>query len=328
VTAEDYTQFLLATPKASTGTEAARVQPGGADGPAHDAFTRLLHRLEPEPAELRAEVAPLVDRTAGVRVVDDTTLDKPYARKIGLVTRHGSGKHRAVVDGINLISRVWAGGGRVYPTDYRRYQKAADGKTKNDHFRDMLAAAHGRGFRPRYVRFDGWYTGLDNLKLVRSVGGLFLGRLTCDRLVRLNRGPPTRLDAPPIAASGTVVWSPGYGLRKVFRAAARDGGAEYWVTNDPDLGDAGREELARQAWGVETYHRGLKPYTGVERCQARAARAQRNHIGLALRAFVRLEYHRAVTGVSWFQATWNIIRGAVRAYLAAPKYCLPSTTTA
>lgn len=328
VTAEDYAQFLLATPKASTGTEAARVQPGGPNGPAHDAFTRLLHRLEPEPAELWAEVAPLVDRTAGVLVVDDTTLDKPYARKIELVTRHWSGKHRAVVDGINLISLVWTGGGRVYPTDYRLYQKAADGRTKNDHFRDLLATAHERGFRPRYVLFDGWYTGLDNLKLVRSLGWLFLGRLKCDRLVRLNRGPPTRLGALPIAASGTVVWLPGYGLLKVFRTAARDGGAEYWVTNDPDLDDPGREELARQAWAVETYHRGLKQYTGVERCQARAARAQRNHIGLALRAFVRLEYHRAVAGVSWFQAKWDVIRGAVRAYLAAPMYCLPGTATA
>ncbi len=325
VTAEDYAQFLLATPRASTGAEAARVQPGG---PAHDAYTRLLHRLEPEPAELWAEVAPLVDRVAGVRVVDDTTLDKPHARRIELVTRHWSGKHRAVVAGINLITRVWADGGRIYPTDYRVYQRAADGRTKNDHFRELLATAHERGFRPRYVLFDGWYTGLDNLKLVRSLGGLFLGRLKSDRLVRVDRGPPTRLDALTIAESGTVVWLPGYGLLKVLRSAAPDGGAGYGVTNDPDRDAAGREERAREAWAVETYHRGRKPYTGVERCQLRTARAQRNHIGLAIRALVRLEYHRVVTGVTWFQAKWNIIRGAVGAYLVAPRYRLTPVATA
>ena len=328
VTPEDYAQFLLATPRASTCAEAARVQTAGPRAPSHDAFTRLLHRLEPEPAELWAEVAPLVDRGTGVLVVDDTTLDKPHARKIELVTRHWSGKHRAVVNGINLISVVRAEAGRVYPTDYRVYQKAADGKTKNDHFRDMLTAAHDRGFHPRYVLFDGWYTGLDNLELVRSFGWLFLGRLKSDRLVRVDRGPPTRLDALPIAASGTVVWLPGYGLLKVLRSAAPDGGAEYWVTNDPDLDAAGREELSRQAWAVETYHRGLKQYTGVERCQLRAGRAPRNHIGLAIRALVRLEYHRVVAGATWFQAKWDIIRGAVRAYLAAPSYRLPSTATA
>nr|WP_246522847.1 hypothetical protein [Gemmata palustris] len=35
----------------------------------------------------------------GVLVVDDSTLDKPYARAIELVTRHWSGKHHAVVRG-------------------------------------------------------------------------------------------------------------------------------------------------------------------------------------------------------------------------------------
>ncbi len=178
------------------------------------------------------------------------------------------------------------------------------------------------------MRFDGWYTGLENLKLVRSFGGQFLGRRKSDRLVRVNGGPPTRLDALPIAESGMVVWLPGYGLLKVLRSAAPDGGGEYGVTNDPDLDVAGREDLTRRAWAVETYHRGLKQHTGVERCRVRAARAQRNHTGLAIRAFVRLEYHRAMSGVSWFQAKWSVIREAVRAYLADPRYRLPGPATA
>ncbi len=328
VTADDYAQFLRATPKARTCTEAARAQPAGPAPPAHDAFTRLPHRLEPEPADLWAEVAPLIDRAVGVLVVDDTTWDKPHAKTIARVCRHWSGKHRAVVNGTNLITVVWADGDRVSPTDDRRFQKAVDGKTKNDHFRDPLTTAHDRGFRPRYVPFDGWYTGRDNLKLVRSFGWVFLGRLKSDRLVRADRGPPTRLDARPTAEAGSVVWLPGFGLVKVLRSAAPDGGAEYWVTNDPDRDVPGRDDRARQSWAVGTYHRGPKQYTGVERCQVRAARARRNHIGLAIRAFVRLEYHRAAAGVSWFQAKWGVIREAVRAYLAAPRYRLPGPATA
>ena len=98
----NYVDFLVATLRAVSGTEAARVQPPRPDAPAHDAFTRLLHRLEP--AALWHEVAPLVQRDCGVLIVDDITLDKPYARKIELVHRHWSGKHHAVVDGINLIN--------------------------------------------------------------------------------------------------------------------------------------------------------------------------------------------------------------------------------
>lgn len=44
---------------------------------AHDAYTRLLGRLEPEPEALWAEVERLVDLTSGCPVVDDSTLDKP-----------------------------------------------------------------------------------------------------------------------------------------------------------------------------------------------------------------------------------------------------------
>jgi hypothetical protein len=49
VHASDYIDFLIVTPKAYSGTEAARVQPDDPDAPAHDAFTRLLTRLEPDP---------------------------------------------------------------------------------------------------------------------------------------------------------------------------------------------------------------------------------------------------------------------------------------
>ena len=53
--ATDYIDFLIASPKAFCCTEAAAVQPESPDPPAHDAFTRLLHRLEPDPATMPAQ---------------------------------------------------------------------------------------------------------------------------------------------------------------------------------------------------------------------------------------------------------------------------------
>ncbi|MCZ6919807.1 MAG: transposase [Rickettsia endosymbiont of Ixodes persulcatus] len=35
-------------------------------------------------------------------------------------------------------------------------------------------------------------------------------------------------------------------------------------------------------WSIEFYHRELKQTCGIERCQARTGRAQRNHICLAV----------------------------------------------
>jgi hypothetical protein len=167
---EPYIDFLLAAPKGCSAAEAGRVQPPGPGGAAHDAYTRLRTRLEPAPGPLWAEVRPLIDPAGGWLVVDDTTLDKPHAKHMGLVCRHWSGRHNRVVAGINLITLAWTDGDRVYPTDYRLYARSTDGLTKNDHFRAMLSAAAARGFRPRAVLFDGWYASVENLKAVRAVG--------------------------------------------------------------------------------------------------------------------------------------------------------------
>ena len=327
VEAEGYIQFLIATPSACPAAEAARCQPRSPEAPAHDAFTRLLTRLEPDPAALWAEAAPLLPAD-GVLVVDDTTLDKPYARRMDLVTPHWSGKHKAVVRGINLVTAVWYDGGRLLPVDYRVYHPGADGMTENDHSRDMLAAAKARGLAPRCVLFDGWYASLDNLKLVRGLGWVFLTRLKGNRLVRVDGGDKRAVADQPIAAGGTVAWLPGYGELRVFRVAAPDGTADHWATNDPGMTDLARHGLAQEAWAVETYHRGLKQHTAVERCQARLPRSQRNHIGYAVRAFVRLGWHRWTTGRTWFEARHQIIRAAVRRYLKDPRIVLPRPATA
>jgi putative transposase len=318
----DYIDFMIASPKTFSCTEAAKVQPAAPDPPAHDAFTRLLLRLEPDPETLWQEARPLVHRKGGVLVIDDSTLDKPYAKKMGLVTRHWSGKHHAVVRGINLTTLLWTDGDRHIPCDYRLYDKAADGLTKNDHFAAMLRAAEGRGFAPDCVAFDGWYSGLDNLKLIRGLGWRWLTRLKVNRRVNLDRQGNKAVGETAIEAGGTVVHLEGYGLIRVFRIVSRDGDTEHWATDDLAMGELERLGLAERTWAVENYHRGLKQCCGVERCQARAGRAQRNHIGMAIRAFLRLERHFYATGVSWYEAKARIIRGAIRAYIAQPLYGL------
>jgi putative transposase len=321
----DYINFLVASPRAVSGTEAARAHPALGNAPAHDAFTRLLHRLEPDPATLWAEAEPLVERDRGMLVLDDSTLDKPYARKMGLVTRHWSGKHRRVVAGINLLTLLWTDGERLIPVDYRLYDKATDGLTKNDHFRALLQAAQARGFVPACVAFDSWYASLENLKAIRAHGWRWLTQLKANRLVNPDGTDNRPLGECAVAADGTRVHLQGYGFIRVFRIVAPDGDTEHWATGDETMDDLTRLKYAEWAWGIEQYHRGLKQECGVERAQVRAGRAQRTHIGRAIRAFLRFEQHRLVTGVSWWEAKTGIVRDAVRAYLAAPRYTLAST---
>lgn len=326
-TPDDYIAFLVATPSEGTATEMARCQPLRPGSPAHDAFTRLLNRLEPDAEALWREVRPLLP-TEGVLVFDDTVLDKPFARHMGLVAWHWSGRHRRVVQGINLVTAVWTDGDGVWPCDYRLVDKATSPDTKNALLRAMLDAAAGRGLKPACACFDCWYSGLDNLKAVRRHGWAFLTQVRSNRRVNPDRTGNRSISACAIAATGTVVHLEGFGLVKAFRIVATNGDTEHWITSDLGMSEAARLGFAEHAWGVEEYHRGLKQHTAVDRCQTRQGNAQRNHIGFALRAFVRLEWHRFTTGVSWFAAKLGIIREAIRGFLSQPTYRLPNGATA
>lgn len=168
--------------------------------------------------------------------------------------------------------------------------------------------------------FDSWYSSLENMKLIRDCSWTFLTQLKVNRMVDLDRQGYRAVAKLAIAAEGTIVHLKGYGPIKVFKAVSRDGDVEYWATNDLAMGQLRRLELAERSWSVEEYHRALKQCCNVERCQARSTRAQRNHIGMAIRAFVRLSWHFYTTGVSWYEAKTAIVREAVRAYRSKPLY--------
>ena len=131
-------------------------------------------------------------------MLDDTTLDKPCARRMELVTRHWSGKHRRVVQGINLLTMFWSDGRALIPCDFRLYDKPFSGKNKNVYFREMAGAAHERGFRPSHILFDSWYISLENLKLLRECGWVWLTQFRCNRRVNPDGEGNVRVDAVEI----------------------------------------------------------------------------------------------------------------------------------
>lgn len=88
-----------------------------------------------------------------------------------------------------------------------------------------------------------------------------------------------------IPRHGVIVHLKGYGLIKVFKIATPNGGSEYWATSDLTMTVERCAEEALRLWCIEEYHRGLKQFCGIERARHRAAITQRNHIGLAIRAF-------------------------------------------
>lgn len=319
-TAEDYINFFIATPRVVTATEAERVQPESPNPPAHDAFTRLLTRLKPDAESLWSESRSQVDLNRGILILDDSTLEKPYSKRNDLVYRHWSGKQKEVVSGINLITLLWTEGGRAVPVDDRVFDKDRDRQTKNDHFSKMLMEAHSRGFNPQMVCFDSWYRSSENLKLCRGLRWHFPTRLKSNRLVNPDRTGLRAISEIEIAEAGRIVWLKDFGLVKVFRIVATDGTTEHWATDNIEMSELERVKYASYSWQIEQYHRGIKQFCLIERRQMRRRQPWLNHIGLCLRAFLRIESHCYKTGISWFEAKHSIIRDAVRAYLANPLY--------
>lgn len=321
---EDYIQWLIASPKVVSCTQAAL---SDSRPVAHDAYTRLLERLEPDSHSLWLEVEPLLDLTSGCLVVDDSTLDKPYGPHIQMVTRHWSGKHRQVVSGINLITLLWTDGDRAMPVDWRVFDKEQDGLTKNDHLRQMLHTARERGFKPECVLWDSWYSSLDNLKLLRQWQWPFFVGLKSNRQVNPDGEGNRAIAQVKYSEQRMRTHLKGYGWVQSYCVEQKERDPRYFVSSEQDeLSPAHVQQKKEEAQQIENYHRGLKQECGIERCQARKRLKQKNHISLAIRAFVRLEWHRYQTGVSRFATKWEIIRPAISAYLKSPAYTLTSPT--
>jgi len=321
-TALDYINFLIAASTVYSCTEAARCYSSLVNAPSHDCFTRLLQNQSSDTESLWNEVRKFVTPKEGYMIVDDTVLDKPYSEKMGFVRYQWSGKHHRTVKGIGLITLVWTDGATVIPLDFRIYNIDEDDKTKNDHFLDMLNKAEERGFNPQFVLFDTWYASVKNLKAIRKKEWHFLTRLKTNRLVNPDNKGNVPLETVDIPPEGRVVHLKAYGFVKVFRIVSKDGDTQHWVTDVQDMDESKREDLAKKSWKIEEYHRGVKQFCGVEKCQARKEESQRAHIMFSLRAFLRLELQRIKSGISWFESAIKIRRVAVTAYLKDPLYTL------
>ncbi len=315
----EYIDFLIGTQQSYTCLEASKVQPEDGAQPAHDAINRMLYRTEPSTEAIWQEAKPhvLIDR--GLLLIDDSTLDKPFARKVDLVSYHWSGNHHKVVKGISLQSLVWTDGDSIIPVDCRVLDKS-ENKTKNDLFAELMTKAFERGFRVEYVAFDSWYSSLENLKLLRYNNQNWFSRFKSNRLVDPNRTGNRAICEVEIPKSGREVHLKGYGMIKIFKTVSKNGDEEFWATSDLEMNEMKRLSVSEKTWGIEMYHREIKQACGVERCQCRGAKAQLNHIFLSIRAFLRLERYCFKTGLGWLEVKWQIVRSAVQAYITNPFY--------
>lgn len=321
----DYCQFLISSQINYTLTHLAEHLQQWS----HDTINRYLKGEKLTPRLLWENVREVLEPDEQAYLLfDDTVLDKSFGPHIEMTQRQWSGNDKRVIRGIGLVSCVYVNPKteQFWVLDYRIFDPTLDGKTKLDHVADMLQTVRERGLPFQTVLMDSWYATKD---LMLNIDGwnngqppkLFYCPLKSDRQVDDSGGerPYQRVDS--------LAWSeaeleqgklikikgfPGDKKVKLFRVVVSSHRTEYVVTNDLTQDSTqGAQEACAVRWKIEEYHRELKQLTGIESCQCRKARIQRNHIACALLVWLRLKDLAYQTGHTIYQ----LKRGLLHDYL-------------
>jgi hypothetical protein len=329
ITKQQYVEYLLATPINYTCANLAE----HLDDVSHDAISDYL-RCERHTARSVWELAQslITDSPDAYLILDDSVQDKRYSHKIDLVNRQYSGTEGGLVRGIGVVNLVHSTGkdGDFFPIDYRIYARTADGKTKNNHFCEMLiGAVTDKQLQAKTILFDTWYASADNLKLVHRLGRTFYTTVKKNRRVslteedgyigledidwskkRLTYGVVVRLQKVPFPV-------------RLFKLVATNGDIDWVITNDLD--SAVTAQVAQDAndvrWDVENLHRDMKQLTGSAKCQCRTGRSQRNHLACCYHAWLSLKVKAIEVGKTLYQVREDLFRDYLRAELRNPRIC-------
>ncbi len=270
--------------------------------------TRWLADTKCQPKDIWKSAKRDVRETQGIIIGDETVLDKSRSKKVELVRWQYSGDEHDVIQAIGMLNMLWKrNDGEVFPMDFRIYNPPEDGKTENDHFREMLGMAGKRGVIPEAVVADSWYSSLNNLKYIRDLKWTWVIGLRKNRSVNRKE----KLENLVIPEEGLKVHLRGYGWITVYRFVANNGRTDYIGTNMESPTREKVERLMKLRWSIEVYHRELKQTCGLERCQSRIGRAQRNHIGFSVLSWIRKAQSRSVSHLSMYQQQWDVIKNSV-----------------
>lgn len=310
---KDYVNFLIHTPLNYTATTLADHKPDIS----HDAVSDFLSHSRATARDVWELSRTLIDdQEEGFLIADDSVQNKQYSEKMGLVKLQYSGAAHGLVKGIGIVNLVHSDGQKYHPVDFRVYAPDTDGKTKNDHFQEMLIAAkQKKRLKAKYVLMDSWYASVDNLKLIHRMGMIFFTSLKENRLISLTKkGGYIHLDE--------IKWSD-YTLEhgilvklkelpfkvRLFRLVTIDGRIDWIVTNYPDR-QLKREVVKEKndvRWQIEQFHREVKNLTGSEKCQARNPRSQRNHLSYCYQAWLSLKVVAKETKTTIYQIKTSLL---------------------
>ena len=281
-----YCQYLMSSHTNYTATHLSDHD----DGLSHDSVTRFLRDKQLSPSLLWKKVQPLLIQTPqGCLIIDDSVMDKSHSFKIDGVQKQYSGNAHGIIKGIGVVNLLYYNPliDRYWLLDFRLFNPDKDGKSKLDHANEMLSLANSRGVLYSMVLMDSWYATSQLMVRLQNEGKIFY----CP--VKVNRQVDESGGKHPYQSVESLTWTEqelkqGKRIKikktskhmkvQLFRVTITNR-TEYIITNEVSQVSA-EEALAKSSfrWKIEQLHREEKQLTGIESCQARTNRSQRNHI--------------------------------------------------
>ncbi len=317
ITRLDYCQYLLVSQINYTLTNFA----DHSEKFSHDAINRYLSGEKITPRLVWENVkTQIVQTPKGYVLFDDTVLDKRHSFAIDLVRRQYSGNAHGVIKGIGVVTCVYVNPelDQFWLLDYRIYDPTGDGKSKLDHVQEMLShTVYHKQLPFQAVLMDTWYATKDLMLFIESLQKVYYCPLKANRQVDESGGqqPYQRVD--------TLAWNQselqqGKRLKikgfpkdhkvQCFRVVVSTHRTDFVVTNAlAPSSTQTTQQACGFRWKIEQLHRESKQVTGLEACQCRKARIQRNHIGCALLVWVRLNALATQAGQSLYQLKHGLL---------------------
>lgn len=326
-TRQIYCQYLLSSQINYTCTNLA----DHIDNLDHNSVYRYLknEKLTPRLVWEKARQT-IIQTNDGYILFDDTVADKSYSHQIVGVRRQYSGNAGGVVKGIGIVTCVYynAAEDRFWVIDYRIFDPDRDGKSKLDHVSDMLDSIERRGILFRTVLMDSWYATTALMTRLITAEKLFYCPIKKNRLGDETKGQQ------PYRAVETLEWTAleeqtgkmvklrgfaGATYLKLFRVAVSTNRTEYIVTNDLTQADTkAAQEASGHRWKIEQFHREAKQTTGLEHCQCRLNRSQRNHIASAMLVWLCVKELADKTEKTIYQLKQGLLSDYLRQQMRNP----------
>lgn len=299
----EYCQFLLSTQTNYTLTYFA----DHVKKFSHDRINRYLRGERLRPSLVWDNVKQdIILSDEGYLIFDDTVLDKRYASCIEGVRAQYSGNAKDIINGIGVVSCVYVNPDlhRFWEIDYRIYDPDVDGKTKLHHACEMLSQArYIRQIPFRGVLMDTWYATKWFLRVIERMQKVYYCPIRQNRLLTEADHPSTyqRVDTlawtPAEAQSGKRVHLRGFpqghrvSLFRLLRSTPRSEPDVDWIVTNARTPLTAQvvQDVIDLRWKVEEFHRDTKQVTGIEACECRTGRIQRNHIACAILVWIRLK---------------------------------------